>query len=201
MVLKRTAPEGPAAAAATNPEVSRPCSPRPRAPGPGRGAPAAALPARAPGRCGAGPGARRPSRRVYTPDGGFSPIPFSTSSIRSSSITTVQGESASAARPCGATAGMGPVSSCPAWLLSPTHRRHSTPLPQYPSHPTLLPTQPTAEPSSHRPSPLPGTPPLPKAPAVQHFPVQTFLPLELSFIRSDQKPFALGISLFNPHCN
>lgn len=74
----------------SGPEAARPRSPRPRAPGPGRGSPAAASPARAPGRCcEAGPGARRPSRRVYTPDGGFSPIPFSTSSIRSSSITTL----------------------------------------------------------------------------------------------------------------
>lgn len=86
----------------SGPAAARPCSPRPRAPGPGRGAPAAASLARAPGRCEAGPGARRPSRRVYTPDGGFSPIPFSTSSIRSSSITTAQGKSASAARPRGA---------------------------------------------------------------------------------------------------
>lgn len=100
-----------------NPEAARPCSPRPRAPGPGRGAPAAASPARAPGRCGAGPRARRPSWRVYTPDGGFSPIPFSTSSIRSSSITTAQGESASAARPRGAMERMGPASLCLAHLL------------------------------------------------------------------------------------
>lgn len=98
----------------TDPAAAQTCSPRPRAPGPGRGAPAAASPARAPGRCGAGPGARRRSHRVYTPDGGFSPIPFSTSSIRSSSITTAQGESASAARPRGAAARMGPASSRPA---------------------------------------------------------------------------------------
>lgn len=116
-----------------DPETARPCSPRPRAPGPGRGAPAAASPACAPGRCGAGPGARRLSRRVYTPDGGFSPIPFSTSSIRSSSITTAQGESASAARPRGAAARMGPGSSRPAQLLLLAQRRPADPSATVPS--------------------------------------------------------------------
>lgn len=105
---------------------------------PGGGAPAAASPARAPGRCGAGPGARRQSRRVYTPDGGFSPIPFSTSSIRSSSITTAQGESASAARSRGAAATVGPVSSSPAQIYSTacvSATRLKTLCPPYPNSP------------------------------------------------------------------
>lgn len=92
VVLKRTAPGRRTAAVATlTPRRRGPAAPARRHLGPGGGAPAAASPAHAPGRCGAGPGARRQSRRVYTPDGGFSPIPFSTSSIRSSSITTAQG--------------------------------------------------------------------------------------------------------------
>lgn len=138
-----------------NPKAARPCSPRPRAPGPGRGAMAAASPARAPGRRGAGPGARRLSRRVYTPDGGFSPIPFSTSSIRSSSITTAQGESASAARPRGAAARIGPRVLAP---HSATARGPETPL----RPPATVPCpfalccrfNPRPTPSSHRPNPL-----------------------------------------------
>lgn len=186
----------------SNSEVARPCGPRPRAPGPGREAPAAASPARAPGRCGSGPGACRPSRHVYTPDGGFSPIPFSTSSIRSSSITTVQGESASATRPRGAAARMDPASSCPAQLLPVAQRRPLTPESQCPPHPTLLPTQSTAEPSSHRPPPL-FVEERPLFLRLQRFnlAIQTLPPPELSSIRADKKPFAHGISLFNPHCN
>lgn len=126
VVLKRTAPERLAAAVAIpTPRRRGPAAPARRHLGPGGGAPAAASPARAPGRCGAGPGARRQSRRVYTPDGGFSPIPFSTSSIRSSSITTAQGESSSAAWSRGAAAGVGPVSSRPAQIYSMFPRHHS----------------------------------------------------------------------------
>lgn len=135
----------------SHPEAARPCSPRPRAPGPGRGTPTAASPARARGRCGAGPGACRASRRVYTPDGGFSPIPFSTSSIRSSSITTAQGESASAARPRGAAARKGPGSSPP----SATAGGPATTLGSPCYSVLLMLTQATAKPSSHRLFPAP----------------------------------------------
>lgn len=136
VVLKRTAPERLAAAVATpTPRRRGPAAPARRHLGPGGGAPAAASPARAPGRCGAGPGARRQSRRVYTPDGGFSPIPFSTSSIRSSSITTAQGESASAAWSRGAAARVGPASSRPAQIYSAGYVP-ATPLENlYPPHP------------------------------------------------------------------
>lgn len=168
VVLKRTAPERLAAAVATpTPRRRGPAAPARRHLGPGGGAPAAASPARAPGRCGAGPGARRQSRRVYTPDGGFSPIPFSTSSIRSSSITTAQGESASAAWSRGAAARVGPASSPRADLLFWLCSRDTTrkPMPSPPElfcGPYLLPDL------GPKPPPCVGTP------LFQRFPVRTF---------------------------
>lgn len=168
VVLKRTAPERLAAAVATpTPRRRGPAAPARRHLGPGGGAPAAASPARAPGRCGAGPGARRQSRRVYTPDGGFSPIPFSTSSIRSSSITTAQGESASAAWSRGAAARVGPASSPRADLLCWLCSRDTTrkPMPSPPElfcGPYLLPDL------GPKPPPCVGTP------LFQRFPVRTF---------------------------
>lgn len=160
VVLKRTAPERLAAAVATlTPRRPGPAAPARRHLGPGGGAPAAASPARAPGRCGAGPGARRQSRRVYTPDGGFSPIPFSTSSIRSSSITTAQGESASARVVSGGGGESGgPVSSRPAQIYSlppmfPRHHSKNHALPTRTLLRTLLPaTKPPPPP------PCAGTP-------------------------------------------
>lgn len=168
VVLKRTAPERLAAAVATpTPRRRGPAAPARRHLGPGGGAPAAASPARAPGRCGAGPGARRQSRRVYTPDGGFSPIPFSTSSIRSSSITTAQGESASAAWSRGAAARVGPAPSPRADLLCWLCSRDTTrkPMPSPPElfcGPYLLPDL------GPKPPPCVGTP------LFQRFPVRTF---------------------------
>lgn len=185
----------------SDPAAARPCSPRPRAPGPGRGSRAAASPARAPGRCEAGPGARRPSRRVYTPDGGFSPIPFSTSSIRSSSITTAQGESASAARPRGAAARVGP--SAPSRPARIPPRGPPTPLgprATVPSPSELSCRLPTAQPSSRAPSPPLEERPLFLRLQLFHLPAESSRRLS-SAIRADQKPFCSWDPLFSPPCN